>query len=375
MFALACVLLAYWLVSLLNILLNLLLIRPLRAVTLTPEPLVSIIVPARDEERAIERTVRAFLAQDYGSFELIVVDDRSTDATGAILERIAAEDSRLIAVHGQELPPGWLGKPWAMHQGSLRAGGELLLFVDADVYYAPSTLRLAAGHNQSTGAAMSSLMPHFESRGLWEQAAMPAVIMTAFLFPLWLGERLSVWWLALGGGSGNLIRRVEYDAVGGHESLRNAVVDDVGLAQLVRRKGHKTEALRSDHLVSVRIYHGGREIVRGFTKNVFSVFGHSLIAGVFALMVFVLFHAGPLVLAVAGNRIAIATVAVIVVLRIIFFRAMRYPFWSAILLHPVQTVMWTWIMLRGMWFVGVRRELMWRGRTYDPADTRFGAER
>jgi chlorobactene glucosyltransferase len=155
--ALSYIVLAYWALALLNTILNLIFIRRARAGAGDREPFVSIIIPARDEERAIERTVLAMLAQDYPAFEVIVVNDRSTDSTGAILARIT--DSKLIVVNGEELPSGWLGKPWALHQGSRRARGELLLFVDADIHYAPSALGAAVAHLEATGAAMTCLLP------------------------------------------------------------------------------------------------------------------------------------------------------------------------------------------------------------------------
>jgi chlorobactene glucosyltransferase len=210
--------------------------------------------------------------------------------------------------------------------------------------------------------------------GLWEHAAMPNLVMAGFFLPLWLGEMLSLWPLALGGGTGNLIRRSEYDAVGGHEAMREAVIDDVGFAQHVRRRGHRTNIVLADRLVSLRMYHGFDEIVHGFTKNVFALVGHSFIGSAFMLLSFLLFHAVPVVLAVMGNRIAIVTVGLILLTRVVLFTALRYPLWSAILLHPFQVVIWVWIMLRSTWVVGIRGELNWRGRKYDPARTRFGAD-
>src|ERR1041385_5172030 len=123
--------------------LNLNVVRTLQSARggLENPPHVSILVPARNEERIIERTVRAFLAQDYPHFEVIVVDDRSTDATPQILASI--DDPRLVVVRGEEMPPGWLGKPWALHQAAARARGELLMFVDADIVYAPGTIAAA----------------------------------------------------------------------------------------------------------------------------------------------------------------------------------------------------------------------------------------
>ena len=124
------------------------------------QPRVSIVIPARNEARVIERTVRAFLDQDYQNFEVIVVNDRSTDATGEILRSI--HDPRLVVVEPEETPAGWLGKPWAMEQGSARARGELLLFVDADLIYAPAAIRAAVAEIESSDAALIALLPHFE---------------------------------------------------------------------------------------------------------------------------------------------------------------------------------------------------------------------
>ncbi|HET8797135.1 MAG TPA: glycosyltransferase family A protein, partial [Thermoanaerobaculia bacterium] len=131
-----------WLIALATTILNLRRVPKLAPRLPKHLPLVSVIVPARDEERAIERAVRRFLAQTWPSLEVIVVNDRSVDATGAILAAIG--DPRLIVIDGEEPPAGWLGKPWALHQGSLRAKGELLLFVDADVMYAPDAVAAAA---------------------------------------------------------------------------------------------------------------------------------------------------------------------------------------------------------------------------------------
>lgn len=372
--ALATIALISWAVSLVNILLNLILLGRLRKAPLTRFPFVSIIVPARDEERAIERSVRALLSQDYSRFEVIVVDDRSTDRTGAILDSLARENERLVVIHGEEPPCEWLGKPWALHQGSLKARGELLLFVDADVYYAPATLATAVRQNEATGDAMTFLLPHFEMRGVWEHAIMPAVPMTPFSWPMWLGEFFSIPLLGVGGGTGNLIRRTAYDAVNGHAALRDAVVDDVGLAHHVRRGGWHTGLARTERLVSVRMYHGFSEIVRGFTKNAFTVMG-GFPGVLFLLIMLVVAHVLPYPLAIAGNPIAIAALALILISRIVFFAFLGYPMWNAILLHPLMTIGWIWITIRSTWVVGIRRELPWRGRTYDPARTRFGAGR
>jgi len=361
----------YWTLALLNTVLNLLFIRRIRAdAPLAREPFVSIIVPARNEERAIERTVRALVAQNYSAFEVIVVDDRSTDATATILGSI--RDQRLIVVAGEEPPDGWLGKPWALHQGAARARGELLLFVDADIIYAPGALHAAVAEIERSGAAMLSLFPKIEMRTFGELAILPNLPLAALgAIPLWLGARGGVTQFAIGGGTGNLVRRGDYDAIGGHESLRAAVIDDIGLARHVRANGLRTEFIRADDLISVRMYHGLGESVRGFTKNAFSTMSRSYVILVVAVLALLLFNVLPYFL--IAQALFLATVVLITATRVVVFAAFGYPLWSALVLHPIQSLLWIYIVLRSAWVTGVRRQVAWRGRTYDAARTRFGA--
>ena len=375
---LSALILVSWVLALFRAVLNLALVHRLRggqAPLPVPSPFVSVIIPARNEARAIERTLRAFLAQDYPNFEVILVDDRSADGTGDIARALG--DPRLIVISGEEMPPGWLGKPWAMQQGSRAARGELLLFVDADVHYAPAALRAAVAHiEREPGIAMLALLPHFEMHGFWENVAMPALAMFAFsVLPSWLSNRTRLAVLAVGAGTGNLVRRDAYERCGGHEALKEAVVDDVGLARLLRRRGEVTEAVRADELVSVRMYHGGGEILRGFTKNAFAVVNRSYLAAVPFLVVNYVIGLWPYIAALTGDRFAIATVVLISVVRVVVFAALRYPILYALFAHPLMAAFWIVIFVRSMWLTGFRRELEWRGRTYDASETRFGADR
>src|SRR5437764_10146952 len=325
---LSVLILAGWVLSLFRSITNLLFIHRLRggqALLPVPHPFVSIIIPARNEARAIEQTLRAFLAQDYDAFEVLLVDDRSTDGTGDLARAIA--DPRLVVISGEEPPAGWLGKPWAMQQGSRAARAELLLLVDADVRYEPAALRAAVAHIEREPAiAMLALLPHFEMHGFWENIAMPALAMFVFaLMPAWLSNRTRLVVFAVGAGTGNLVRRDAYERCGRHEALKDAVVDDVGLARLLRRGGEITEAVRADELVSIRMYHGGREILHGFTKNAFAVVNRSYLLAV----PFVILNSGiglfPYFFALTGDRFAIATVVLISVVRVIVFATLRYP--------------------------------------------------
>jgi chlorobactene glucosyltransferase len=361
--------LAFWVLAFARTLLNLALTPRLAPRLPRRFPRVSVIIPARDEERTIERTVRAFLAQTYPEVETIVVNDRSVDRTGEILARFES----IVVVNNEEPPPGWLGKPWALHQGSRHATGELLLFVDADVIYEPDAVTSAVAHLETCDAALLSLFPRLEMHGFWEHIVMPNLAVFAFTFlPLWLANRTQIPLLAVGGGPGNLVRRKDYEAMGGHESLKDAVVDDVALARLMRRGRRRTEAVRAEGSVTVRMYHGLGEIIRGFTKNAFAVFGFNYFVAALFLSLAIVFHLLPFALALTGNRIAIVAVAIIILTRVILFSAIGYRLDNALLGHPLMIGAWCWILLRSVWITGIRKQLHWRGRTYDAGNTKFG---
>jgi glycosyltransferase involved in cell wall biosynthesis len=359
--------LAYWILAFARTIVNVLLATRLVPRMPRRTPRVSVIVPARDEERRIDETVRALFAQTYPDLEILVVNDRSTDATGALLEKLAREDARLKVIDNDTEPPaGWLGKPWALHQGSLRATGELLLFIDADILYAPDAIAAAVAEMEERDVPMLALLPFFEMHGFWEHVAMPNLgFFTFSLMPLWLANRTRFSILAIGGGTGNLVRRSDYDACGGHEPLRGAIVDDVGLARLFRQHGRRTEVVMADDLVSVRMYHGLGEIVRGFTKNGFAIVGRSYAAVLVILLLTVAVHFVPYGLALVGDPIALVTVGLISLTRLILFLYLRYRIDSALFAHPLMIAVWTYILLRSTWRTGIRREIEWRGRRYD----------
>ncbi|MEO8381041.1 MAG: glycosyltransferase [Acidobacteriota bacterium] len=370
MIVLSSIILAMWVLTLVRTVANLAAIPRLRTRAPRSFPLVSVIIPARDEERTIGRTVRAMLAQTYPELEILVVNDRSVDATGAILQGLG--DPRLIVIDGVEPLPGWLGKPWALQQASMRARGELLLFVDADVIYQPEAVGAAVAHLQERDVSLLSLFPHMEMHGFWEHVVMPNLAVFAFSFlPLWAANRSRFPLLAIGGGPGNLVRRLDYQAAGGHEALKDAVVDDVGLARLMRRNRYRTEVVRAEAGVSVRMYHGLAEIVQGFTKNAFAVFGYNYVMAALFLLLALVFHLLPFVLAVTGDRLALAALVLIAITRLILFRSMRYRLDNALFAHPLMIVTWCWILVRSVWITGIRRRLLWRGRVYDARGTKF----
>lgn len=238
-------------------------------------PKVSIIVAARDEERAIEAAARSLIAIDYPALELIVVDDRSTDRTGEILDRLHAEHPRLDVVHVRELPPGWLGKNHALHAGSLKATGDFLLFTDADVVYEPSALARAVAYCEAKALDHLTVIPDVTTRSGFVQIYM----MGGFVGLLAMHRP----WRAattgkhgLGIGAFNLVRREAYRAAGGHAALALEVLDDIELGRMMGEGGRRQEMLLAHGMIQIEMYSTAGEMIRGIQKNVFTFLEYSV---------------------------------------------------------------------------------------------------
>jgi chlorobactene glucosyltransferase len=235
-------------------------------------PPVSIVVPARDEERSIERCVQSLLAQRAADFEVIVVDDRSTDRTREILERLARSDSRLRVIDGAHLPAGWVGKPWALHQGAAAAQGEWLLFTDADSVHAPNSVASTLGFALAQHVDAVSTITLQELGTLSERAILPSILGLVF-FSQGNFRQLNdpgQTRRALANGQYIFVSRRAYDALGGHAALRGEIVEDVEFARRFKADGrYRLMMAAGEHLASVRMYHSFREIWNGFTKNIY----------------------------------------------------------------------------------------------------------
>jgi chlorobactene glucosyltransferase len=346
-----------------------------------PFPKVSIVIPARNEERAVAAAVGSQLAQDYPDFEVLVVNDRSTDGTGAILEGLAREDLRLRVLPGSEPPPGWLGKPHALWLGAQDTSGEILLFADADIRYDRRCLREAVSFLQEHEADFLSLLPRLEAKGFWENVLLPYVIGAYYAGPGVFANRRRPRWAALGGGAGNMIRRSAYDAIGGHEALKASVIDDVALALRTKQAGFRTCAVRAEDRVAVRVYHGFREVCVGFTKNVAYLYQGWAGPILFFLTAawFVVSLAPPvfLLLALAGAPaasrdvlLAAGATGLPILSRLTVAAAVGDPLWPSFT-HPIMAAVWAGITCRSLYQRFVRRRLTWRGREFDARGARF----
>lgn len=238
---------------------------------------ISICVPARNEERDVEAALGSLLALEDDDFEVVFVDDRSTDRTGEIAAALAATDPRLTVLTAPQPPTGWLGKPHALEHAARVARGEWLLFTDADVHLHPGTLAAVRGRTADHDVIV--LMPNLETGTIGERIVLPFLgDAVLFYFPSFLANCTRPRHIALGAGAFILIRRAIYDRLGGHAALRHEVVDDMALAREAKLAGGRHLVAIGTELVRVRMYRGLREIFDGFAKNIFSAIGRSWIA-------------------------------------------------------------------------------------------------
>ncbi len=240
-------------------------------------PRVSVLVPARDEAENIEACVRSLLALNYPNFEVIVLDDHSSDDTYAILCRLRDRDHRLRVLIGADLPPDWYGKPFACWQLANAAAGELLLMTDADCVFTPDALLLALGARQEHRADVVSLVPDLRCEGFWERLLIPIQYFVIFAFlPTPFIRATPYPWFAAANGAFLFLSRETYFAVDGHRAVRQQLAEDVKFAQHVKRQGHSLWYGDGSRTYWVRMYHGFGDLWAGFAKNLFPAFSHNL---------------------------------------------------------------------------------------------------
>ena len=233
-------------------------------------PLVSIIVAARDEEARAEEALQGLLDSDYPQLEILFANDRSTDLTGEIADRLSAEDSRLKVLHITDLPDGWLGKTNAMNQAAKQALGDWLLFTDGDVLIEPNSLRPVIRFALDRKLDHFCLLPSMETAG-WIECVLTSFFAMAFSFGTYPWLRATRFPSAYYGvGAFNLVRRSAYEAVGGFELIRLDVMDDVHLGRLLRDHGAKADLLVADSSVRVRWQESAWGVIRGLEKNAFA---------------------------------------------------------------------------------------------------------
>jgi glycosyltransferase involved in cell wall biosynthesis len=351
---------------------NLLNPRFLRPLEPSPLPLISVIVPARNEETSIEATVRALLATVSVPIQVIAINDRSTDSTGAILERIASESSRLTVIDVTDLPPGWLGKPHAMALAARQATTPWLLFTDADVLFAPDTLLRALNLAQDENADHLVLFPTMILKGFGERMMLAVFHLLGTVFsPPWRvpnpRSRAS-----LGIGAFNLVRADVYRAFGGFESLRMQVTEDIRFGFEIKRAGYRQRVAVGPDLIRVRWAEGARHFILNVTKNFFALFQFRARPALTACAVLTIVCVAPFA-GLAGPLSFRIPAAFLFFLLLLLYRCLGHV--SKIsaaffLTFPVAAALLIYALLRSVVVTFANGGIHWRGTFYPLSELR-----
>ena len=264
-------------------------------------PRISVLVPARNEARVIERCVASLLAQDYPDFDVLVLDGGSTDGTGEILHRLSESDSRLHVLKGQPLPGGWLGKHWACQQLLKQADGEYVLYVDADAWHHESAVRNGVSAMLAWNLDLLSAIPREMVGTFGELLTVPMPVWSFFaLLPMWLAFHTRTPLLASTIGQYMLFRTASLRQVGGFERVRSNAVDDLSLARLVKASRMRWRLADGTIRVFCRMYDGLLDSMRGFSKNLYAVFYHNPLLLTFVWLVVLMVCSAPVAVLAAA---------------------------------------------------------------------------
>ncbi|MGD0467601.1 MAG: glycosyltransferase family 2 protein [Terriglobales bacterium] len=349
-----------------------------RPATPNGEPKVSIIIPARNEEEDIRSTLVQLLALDYSNYEIIAVNDRSTDRTGQIMDEVAASSQAhglLKVIHISELPSGWLGKTHAMWTAGQQATGDWLLFTDADVLFKPDSLRRAVAYAETERADHVVLFPRMIMKRPGERM-MIAFFQALFVF----GHR--PWKVAdpkardhMGVGAFNLVRRSVYHAVGTYRTLRMEVLDDMKLGKIIKNAGFAQRNVFGEDLISLHWAKGTFGIVNNLTKNFFAVLSFQWPRTVVSIVGLGFLNLGPFLgiwLAHGWARVPYA-IALGSLSLIYYGMSARSPIPAYyFFLHPVSTSLFMYTLLRSMVHTLRNDGIVWRGTKYPLEELRKG---
>jgi cellulose synthase/poly-beta-1,6-N-acetylglucosamine synthase-like glycosyltransferase len=342
-------------------------------------PLLSVIVAARNEEEHILQSVRTQLKQTYKNTEWILVNDRSEDATGRVMEDLRSSDSRIKVIHIESLPEGWLGKNHALHKGCQLASGNLLLFTDADVLYSPEAFSKAIGYFEKHSLDHLTAAPNLSAKPFWLKA-----FVAFFLFGFsyykrpWLGNNPRSK-TGVGIGAFNMITRSAYDKVGTHEFIKMRPDDDLQLGMMVKRMGLKQRIVTAMTLIEVEWYQSLGDALAGLEKNTFAGLHYRIsmvlfsVFGVFVSQVvpfFTLFSDDQAVAILSGVNLAFLAFLYVMVTR----KMTRFSSWLFLVL-PFTALLFIFSILRASYLTFKRGGIIWRGTKYTLAELRKNTTR
>lgn len=349
---------------------------------LSDKPSVSICIPARNEERAIERSVQSALDQTYSKVEVVVLNDESTDATPNILDRIKKNNQeKLYIIQGENKPDNWIGKPWACHQLSEKASGELLLFMDADAWLEPNAVNRIVQSMRHQHVDFITVWPIQKLGTFWEKVVIPVMYYGLLSLlparyvhrkPQWLPsslERKFASSFAAACGQCMVFSQKAYQAIGGHQSVKDEIVEDVALAKQIKRNGFTMRMYHGRGAVHCRMYTSEDEMWQGFRKNFLALYNNSIPTFIFMAVLNFIVYVAPFATLLLGiilenlslAFLSIVAVGLIIVQRLVLARWYQWELSYAVT-HPLGVL---WFLRLGLqvltdYFSGISPQ--WKGR-------------
>ncbi len=330
-------------------------------------PKVTVVIPARNEERNLKQALKSVLGLDYPEMQIVVVNDRSTDGTGAILEDMAKQDQRLTLLNIESLPGGWLGKTHALHRGAQQAQGEFVLFTDADIVFHPMALRKAMSHVQANELDHLTIVPEDTMPGFFLRALSATFgIFLFILFQPWKARNPKSR-RYLGIGAFNLVRTSAYHAIDGHQAIALRPDDDLKFGKLVKRNGYRSDVLIGQGMVAVEWYRSVPELVQGLMKNMFAGMEYRVSFVILATIASLLIHIWPWIGMWVATGESQALYALTVVMMVGSFGIAMAPFgvkpWHGLLL-PLTIGLLVYIQCRATILTLWKGGITWRGTFY-----------
>jgi len=337
-------------------------------------PFISVLIPARNEEKNIERCVESVLRQSYQNYEIIVINDNSTDKTAEILSRFTDQKYRFI--NGLEKPDDWVGKNYACYQLSREAKGEYFLFIDADTELEENALSGSVMLLNKFNPDLVSLMPKQETVTFWEKIIIPMLHYTVLtLLPMPLVEHTKKESLTMSNGQFMLFKKSFYEFIGGHESMKNKMVEDVWLGRKVKKSGGKLIFADGTDIISCRMYTSYSEILEGFSKNIFPGLSFSLSGLVFVILLYSFLYLLPFILFLLSFiffdnfliLINFLNIILPIIIRILHSLKFRLPVTQP-LLHFLSVIMILKLALKSYENYTLKGGAVWKNRKYKITD-------
>ncbi len=339
---------------------NLLKGNTLRFRTVPHEPLVSVLIPARNEAQNLPVLLEHLAAQSYRNLEILIYDDDSSDDTWEVIGHLAAIDKRVRGLRGTALPPGWLGKNHACHRLALEAAGDYFLFIDADIRPAPGAIASAIAYMEVENLCLLSIFPAQEMYTAGEKLTVPLMNWVLLsLLPLELVRKSRRPSLAAANGQFMLFTAADYRSREWHSQVKAEAAEDISICRKVKRSGGSAAVLLGGDLVSCRMYASLAEGIRGFSKNARQFMGGSAVLLMFFTLVVL---SGPLLLCLALDTLPLLIgLGMFLLIRVFTSLPSRQNSITNLMLHPFQMLVWAVIA-----FMAVYKEqsgnLQWKGR-------------